>query len=78
MVDFYKLVVKLIGDNLDAGKTRFENELSANNGFEAVTNFLDTIKPQIDALVEQNNLQQIFIIPKKFNNNLQAKLQKHL
>ncbi|MBL0200333.1 MAG: hypothetical protein IPP81_09185 [Chitinophagaceae bacterium] len=77
-VKFYKQVVKLVGGNLSSGKLRFEKELSATDGFTEAVNFLNTIKPKIDALVKKNNLQQIFITPEKFKNKLQAILQNRI
>ena len=75
-VDFYKKVVNLFGKSLVKGQNLFEIELTGNDAFTAASNFLDTIKPQIDALVEQHNLQQIFITFEKFNNKLQAIMQR--
>lgn len=74
-INFYKQVVQLVGGNLEPGKTRFKKEISTTEGFSAATTFLETIKPQIDALVKKHNLQEIFITPEKFNNKLQAIMQ---
>jgi hypothetical protein len=71
-INFYKQVIKLLGGNLESGKTRFEKELTATDDFAPVSIFLDTTKLKIDELVKQYNLNQIFITPEKFNNKLLA------
>lgn len=71
-VRFYEQAVQLVGGKLDKARKRYEKMLSTTDGFAAATTFLDTIKPQIDNLVHQNNLQEIFITPDKFNQQLKT------
>jgi len=71
-IRFYEQVVKMVGGSLDSSKKRYEKILSSTDGFAEATTFLDTIKPKIDELVQQNNLQEIFITPKKFSHQLKT------
>lgn len=75
-VDFYKKVVNLFDKSLLKGQNLFQIELTGKDAFIAAANFLDTLKPQIDELVKKHNLNEIFITPEKFNNKLEAIIQR--
>lgn len=75
IISFYSQFRNLVGGFNQLHKTKYQKVLSTTDGFAAATTFLDTIKPQIDALVKQHNLQEIFITPEKFNTKLQAIMQ---
>lgn len=71
MLTFYEAVIKLLGGSLEPGETKFQKRLSLENGFEAATEFLNIVKPQIDQLAIKNHVDYIFITPEKFNTKLQ-------
>jgi hypothetical protein len=75
LINFYNKVISLVGGSIKAGTTRFDMDLPGNGGFAEATIFLNTVKPQIDTLVEQNGLKQLFITPEKFDTNLQRVLE---
>lgn len=72
LLSFYKKVISLLGSNIETEKTKIKKVLSLENAFVAATEFLDSTKLQIDELIIQNNLEEIFITPEKFNSKLQT------
>jgi 5-methylcytosine-specific restriction endonuclease McrBC GTP-binding regulatory subunit McrB len=60
---------KVVGFD-EKSTTKYHKLLSADDGFAAATIFLDTVKPQLDVLVNNNNLRKLFIAKTDFEKKL--------
>ncbi len=69
IVDFYHKAVEKIGGFKTIGNTKFEKLLSPDNGFYEAEKFLNEVKPQIDLLINEMSLQDLFITKEKFEKN---------
>ena len=75
ILNFYQKVLNLLGGFEKIKETQFRKLLSPNDGFNAASQFLDDIKPAIDELVKQSDLQRLFIEETDFNKKLETVLR---
>jgi hypothetical protein len=70
VLTFYSQLRELVGGLSQQHLTKYSKLLSETDGFTAANIFLEKVKPQIDNLVIQNNLESLFIKKDDFEDKM--------
>ncbi len=71
IIKFYQDAMQMLGDFKKIKETKYQKQLSYDDGFSIAEEFLNTSKPKLDALLHSSGLDNLFISEDKFVKKLQ-------
>lgn len=71
IITFYKELIKMLGGFEKSNETKYQKILTTTDGYKEAENFLNNIKPTVDALINKMGLQRLFINKDKFKIKLE-------
>lgn len=72
---FYEELRAIVGNFNQASKTKYKKGISLKDGLNGALQFIEEVKPEIDALVSKHKLNSLFISDEKFKKSLQKVME---